>query len=132
MHALLQGLPDEGALPEAVLEPMLAAYGLLPLRAEPQLCVGLGAALDPELGMHLRVTPLGEGLQRREAVGFPPLDPLLARRMLTDAGLLADSAAVAGQQLPQALIRLGQLVIDQPSIAQLGLALGVGAEGSVG
>lgn len=132
VHALLQGLPDEGALPEAVLEPMLAAYGLLPLPAEPQLRVGLSAALDPELGMHLRVTPLVEGLQRREAVGFPPLDPLLARRMLTDAGLLADGAAVTGLQLPQALIRLGQLVIDQPSIAQLGLALGVGVDGSVG
>jgi len=130
--ALLDALPPVAELDAPQVERLVAAYGLPRAVSPAVLQIEFRAALDAELGLHLRIAPRLPGLQVREAIGFAPLDPLLARRMLTDAGLQAEGPAVIGAVLPGALVQLGQLLIDQPTLASLQLVLGVDAAGEVG
>lgn len=130
--ALLDALPDCAVLDAAQVEHLVAAYGLRCSAAPALLEIEFRAALDAELGLHLRLAPRLPGLHARESIGFAPLDALLARRMLTDAGLQADGPAVIGAALPEALAQLGQLLIDQPTLAALQLVLAVDGGGDVG
>lgn len=129
-ESLVAKLPEGSPLPSMAIEQLVSAYDLPVVISTQGLRLRLQAGLDPELGMHLRLAAIVEGLQEREVVGFAPLDAVLARRMLTDAGLLAHSAAVAAGGLAQALVHLGQMVVDLAQLASLRLVLAVAADGS--
>ncbi len=131
-ESLLARQPEGQPLASSVIEELFAAYELPVVPPASGLCLRLRADLDPELGMHLRLAAQAGGLQEREVYGFAPLDALLARRMLTDAGLLPDSPAVRGAALPEALVRLGQMLVDLAQLTRLELLLAVAPDGSAG
>lgn len=115
----------------------LAAYGVGKPRGGFWASVlsgrGIVATLrrHPELGTHLSVRADLPGLRLPEARAFPPLDGLLARRLLEDAGFVWHEAGAArdAQRLALALIRLGQFAIEQPHAAEVSLRI-VAAAGS--
>jgi acyl-CoA synthetase (NDP forming)/GNAT superfamily N-acetyltransferase len=82
--------------------------------------VRINAALHPQLGMVLSVSTEPASPSVAPAYGFAPLDELLALRMLDAAGCVGGGTpAAATKAMAAALIRLGQLVIDQPLIQRL-------------
>ena len=83
------------------------------------------AALHSELGMYLGVQPLVSGLQTGTAHAFAPLDALIASRLLADCGLQLDAAQLAS--VSAELIRLAQMLMDQPAIAQVEAVLALRA-----
>ena len=103
---------------------LLAKYGLAggakPSRA--MLKFRINAARHAELGMVLNVRTEPASPKLAPAYGLPPLDELLAQRMLDEAGGLVESAAAANA-MTAALIRIGQLVIDQPLIRRLDVVM---------
>jgi len=105
----------------------LAAYGIHSrvLRPRQDLRLDVRVQRHPELGTHLGATLVTPGLAAPSGYGFMPLDPLLAHRILADAGLRADADAAAGdiEALTLALVRIGQLALDQPLLAELKLRL---------
>jgi len=108
---------------------LLAADGIDSRGSRPHHDLRLEVCVQrhPELGSHLSATAVAPGLATPTGYGFMPLDPLLARRILADAGLGAD-AHVAAQDLDAlalVLVRIGQLALDQPLLAQLKLRLSV-------
>lgn len=114
-------------LPETEAWSLLGQYGLTPAaspaeRRQPRIRVR--ATCHPETGMALSVATEPANPRLAAAYGLPPLDDLLARRLLEEAGCIGgsrglDSAAV----MAAAVIRLGQLVHDQPLIEQLDVVL---------
>lgn len=115
----------------------LAAYGVGKPRSGFWASVlnghGIIATLrrHPELGMHLSIRSDITGLRVPEACAFPPLDGLLARRLLEDAGFVWQEQGTArdAQRLALALIRLGQFAIEQPHVAEVSLRI-IAAAGS--
>ncbi len=108
---------------------LLAAYGIDSRGSRPRHDLRLEVQVQrhPELGAHLSATAVAPGLAAPTGYGFMPLDPLLAHRVLADAGLGAD-ADVAAQDLEAlalALVRIGQFALDQPLLAELKLRLSV-------
>ncbi len=107
--------------------PLLAAYGIdsRVLRPRKDLRLEVRVLRHAELGLHLSATPLAPGLAAATGQGFMPLDPLLARRVLADAGLRADAdiATPDLEALALALVRIGQFALDQPLLAELKLQL---------
>ncbi len=107
---------------------LLAAYGL---RSHSRAQRGGGLRLDlrvqrhSELGMHLAASLVLPGFAAPTGYGFAPLDLLLARRMLADAGLHADpeTPAADSDALALTLVRIGQLALDQPLLGELRLRL---------
>lgn len=82
-------------------------------------------SLHPELGLHLSCAVRAAGVHRC-GYGFAPLDALLARRILADAGLEdgeRDCSAADLEALAQGLVRIGQIGLDQPLLAGLDLCL---------
>jgi len=108
---------------------LLAGYGLDSgdAAAGGGLRLEVRAQRHTELGMHLAAGLVQSGFAAPTGYGFAPLDLLLARRLLADAGLQADAGtpAAALDALALALVRVGQLVLDQPLLAQLRLRLAV-------
>lgn len=106
---------------------LLAAYGLDSNARRGSAGLRLDARLlrHPELGMHLAVSLVVPGFAAPSGYGFAPLDPLLARRLLADAGLRADAETSAADldALALALVRVGQLALDQPLLGELRLRL---------
>ena len=106
---------------------LLAAYGIDSRKLRPRRDLRLDVCVQhhAELGLHLSATLAAPGLAAPTGYGFMPLDPLLARRLLADAGLRADAEATAPdlEALAQALVRIGQFALDQPLLAQLRLRL---------
>jgi len=106
---------------------LLTSYGLdsRGRAAGSGLRLEVRAQRHPELGMHLAVNLAQPGFAAPAGHGFAPLDPLLARRMLADAGLRNDAEMPAAglEALALALVRVGQLVLDQPLLAELRLRL---------
>jgi RimJ/RimL family protein N-acetyltransferase/succinyl-CoA synthetase alpha subunit len=125
--ARLRQLLDQGKnqLRGAEAARLLAGYGLDSRAAASGLRLEVRAQRHSELGMHLAVSLAQPGFAAPTGHGFAPLDPLLARRMLADAGLRADveTAAAELEALALALVRVGQLVLDQPLLAELHLRL---------
>lgn len=106
---------------------LLAAYGLDSHSRQRGGGLRLDVRVLPhsELGMHLAVNLVLPGFAAPSGYGFAPLDLLLARRMLADAGLRADAETAAADvdALALALIRVGQLALDQPLLGELRLRL---------
>jgi len=113
----------EGA---AVLD-WLAAYGIGRPGAGARSGHGVIANLrrHPELGTYLRIRADVPGLRVTEAFAFPPLDGLLARRLLEDAGFLWNEPGAArdAPRLALSLIRLAQFAIEQGQVAEVGVRI---------
>lgn len=112
---------------------VLARYGLLTVREYPASAtprVRIRAARHAELGMVLSVLPEPASARLLPAFGLPPLDELLARRMLDGAGgVSASTPPAAVTAMTSALIRIGQLLIDQPLILRLDIVMDATADG---
>lgn len=108
---------------------LLTAYGISgQTEAPPALQIHIRATRHAELGMVLSVADESVGIA--PAYGFPPLDTLLARRMLETASagrLLGPRAAV--DALARALVRIGKLVADLPQVVRIDLRLAASAQG---
>ena len=106
---------------------LLAAYGIDSHSPRPrrELRLDVRVQRHAELGMYLCVTLATPGFAAPTGHGFMPLDPLLARRILADAGLRTDAefSAAELEALAQALVRIGQFALDQPLLAELKLRL---------
>ncbi|TAM11235.1 MAG: GNAT family N-acetyltransferase [Nevskiaceae bacterium] len=87
----------------------------------------------PEFGTCLAVQAEAVGLRGSEVYALPPLDAVLARRVLQAAGFGWDGVAPRTrrdvQRLAIALIRFASLVVDQPHLAALQACLNVTRDG---
>ncbi len=105
---------------------VLAHYGLTTTgnEASAVIQIRISVALHIELGMALSVQTAPTNPRSPPAFGFPPLDELLAQRMLDDAGCLDGNIAPAAiTSMADALVRIGQLVLDQPLIRRIDVVL---------
>lgn len=108
---------------------LLDAYGVPAVTASSIRSVELqvGLSLHPELGLHLSCAVRAVGVHT-SGCGFAPLDALLARRILGDAGLDGDGHDCTPadlEVLAEGLVRIGQIGLDQPLLAGLELALSI-------
>ncbi|MES2683569.1 MAG: GNAT family N-acetyltransferase [Pseudomonadota bacterium] len=89
------------------------------------------AAFHAEIGMALSVATEPANPRLSPAYGLPPFDDLLARRLLEEAGCIGGSRGLASAAaMAAAVIRLGQLVLDQPLIEQLDVVLACADDGT--
>ncbi len=129
MQRRLQRSLDAGVLELRNMEAarLLGAYGIVTRRLRPDhdLRLNVSVQLHAELGMHLSVSLASPGIATPTGIAFMPLDPLLAQRLLADAGVRAvgKEAAADVAALAQTLIRIGQFALEQPSLAELELCL---------
>jgi acetyltransferase len=119
--------------------------GLRPAgRACPMPCDGyelqMGSRVDPEFGPVLWVGPGGRlaDLVSDRVVGLPPLNATLARRMLERSAIygglrrLGSRGAVKLAAIEASLVRLSQLVVEQPAIREVAInPLLASSEGTV-
>jgi GNAT superfamily N-acetyltransferase len=119
-HALQKGRSE---LEPTDVEVLLDHYAL-PARSEPATPLRFEIELNRhrELGMFLTMATASSLLRSVAAFGFPPMDTLLARRMI-------ESMAVAlpdpiQDELIDTLLSLSQLALDLPHVARLRLSLG--------
>jgi len=125
---LLQGCHAEAdrRVPAATALQVLLRYGLLVIEGEAAGPgrIRISAGFHAEVGMVLKVATEPANPRLAPAVGLPPFDDLLARRMLEEAGCIGGSRGESlAPAMAAALIRLGQLVIDQALIRQLDVVL---------
>lgn len=87
----------------------------------------LGSSLDPQFGPVLLFGAGGQLVEvfRDRALGLPPLNTTLARRMMERTQIFAALAGVRGRRpvdlarLEQLLVRFSDLVVEQPRIKEL-------------
>ncbi|MEC9359578.1 MAG: GNAT family N-acetyltransferase [Pseudomonadota bacterium] len=134
----IRGLLEAAARHGKAMEPALTAevmshYGLSMAAGEanPTLVVEVAILRHEEFGQYLRVRGSALWSGRGEAYGFAPLDPLLARRLLEDAGVVAAMARRGWDAAGYAavLVHIGQMLVDQPAIANAVLRLAPDARG---
>ncbi len=82
---------------------------------------------NAELGMHIDLQATTANEPRPRACALPPLDSVLATRLLLEAGVSATSQQEA---LAPNLIRLARLAVEQPLICAAQLELGITRNGS--
>ncbi|GAC1629689.1 MAG: hypothetical protein NVS9B10_21210 [Nevskia sp.] len=137
--AVSAGLARAAAQADAVVHggaalDWLAAYGVGRPGAGLRNGPGILATLrrHAEVGTYLSIRADAPGLRVAEAWAFPPLDGLLARRLLEDAGFLWQEPGTArdAPRLALALIRLAQFAIEQPLAAEVRVRI-VASAGSV-
>lgn len=93
--------------------------------------IRISAVCHAEIGMALSVATEPANPRLAPAYGLPPFDDLLARRMLEEAGCIGGSRGVASAAaMSAAVIRIGQLVLDQPLIQQLDVVLACASDGT--
>jgi acetyltransferase len=87
----------------------------------------LGSSIDPQFGPVLLFGAGGQLVEvfRDRALGLPPLNGTLARRLMKQARIYTALQGVRGRRpvdfaaLEQALVRFSRLVAEQPSIAEI-------------
>lgn len=87
----------------------------------------VGSALDPQFGPVILFGTGGQLVEvfRDRAVGLPPLNPTLARRMMEQTRIYEALRGVRGRKavdmlaLESLLVRFGQLVVEHPEIAEI-------------
>jgi acyl-CoA synthetase (NDP forming)/GNAT superfamily N-acetyltransferase len=108
---------------------LLAGYDLgfeLAATSTPNFLVCAGR--HHELGMWISIRQPHVRAPGAVSYGLPPLDPLLAQRMIEETGYDPDTTPGALEALSALLIRLGQLVADQPAVQSLVLPLLLGGK----
>jgi GNAT superfamily N-acetyltransferase len=113
---------DESKRAQAVLA-LLAEYGVGRAAGLRRSGPGIRVAIrrHAEFGTYLSVQAQAGLVEVPAAYGFPPLDGLLARRLLEAAGLqwAEPNPSMELLRLSLALLRLANLAIEQPRIASL-------------
>ena len=133
----LVGLHAAGSLqlPQAAARQVLTHYGFGLSTPDEKTLLGrirITARCHGEIGMVLSVATEPANPRLAAAYGLPPLDDLLARRMLQEAGCIGGSRGIAlAPAMSSALIRIGQLLLDQALIRQLDVVLSSTAEASL-
>src|SRR5205085_1703575 len=87
----------------------------------------LGSSLDPQFGAVLLFGAGGQLVEvfRDRALGLPPLNSTLARRMMERTRIYRALGGVRGRKpvdlarLEQILVRVSQLVAEQPRISEI-------------
>src|ERR1035438_7160254 len=87
----------------------------------------IGSSIDPQFGPVLLFGTGGQLVEvyKDRALGLPPLNATLARRMMERTRIFAALKGIRGRQpanvaaLEQMLVRFSQLVIEQPWIAEI-------------
>jgi len=87
----------------------------------------VGSSVDPQFGPVLLFGAGGQLVEvfRDRALGLPPLNATLARRMIEQTKVLAALKGVRGRkpvplaELEHLLVRLGQLVLEQPRVREI-------------
>ncbi|MFT4046303.1 MAG: GNAT family N-acetyltransferase [Solimonas sp.] len=110
-------------LPAADAAALLRAYGLQPAPWAEAAGRGLRVRIrrHPELGVHLEARLDPASTTAPTAYALPPLDDVLARTMLAEAGLGAGAGTaqgLSGADYADALVRLAQLVVEQPQLLE--------------
>ena len=136
-------------LPDAESSEVLALYGIPSVGAERQREaqnagneheLQVGSRVDPEFGPVLWIGAGGRlaDLMSRQTVGLPPLNATLARRMLERSPLfdglqrLAKRGALNLAAIDAVLVRLSELVVEQPAICEVSInPLLMSADGAV-
>ena len=91
----------------------------------------VSAGRHHELGMWISVRNPRIHAAVSPAYGLPPLDSLLARRMLEESGYDPGTAPQAWEALCGVLIRLGNFIVDQPTVESVVLPLVIRANSSM-
>jgi len=108
---------------------IIEAYGLpVHARCGGDRPVHVQIRCHDELGTYLGVGRAAASGAGAPACGFPPLDPLLARRLLESAGVAAESPELV-DAYSEGLLRLSQLALEQPSLAAAEMEMEVDAAG---
>ncbi len=120
-------------LSDTATQPLLAHYGFAACAADRRRNalgrIRITAHCHPEIGMALSVATEPANPRLAAAYGLPPFDDLLARRMLEEAGCIGGSRGIAlAPAMSAAVVRLGQLLLDQPLIEQLDVVLSCTAD----
>ncbi len=140
-EGIIQGILRQGrnVIEEGESAELLAAYGVEgPLPEQDGLCGGgipfcVGCRKDPDFGPVILVGGIGvlEFAPGRCSVGLPPLDRLLARRLMAASpvwDLLRYSLSENGLEfIEEILVRLSRLVQDFPEITSVDITLVVAA-----
>ena len=111
---------------------VLALYGISDRRSQPigeAYELRIGSRMDPEFGPVLWIGAGGRfaDLLSERVVGLPPLNATLARRMLERSAFfdglrrLGSRGAVNLAAIEAALVRLSQLVVEQPGIREVSI-----------
>lgn len=112
----------------AATSQMLAEYGIARPGATDPRGLRLWAEFrrHEELGTYLAVRPEARGIHLPETYAFPPLDGLLARRLLEQAGYEWDAPGTGRElrRLALTLIRYANFAIEQPALAAVRLRFG--------
>lgn len=123
-------LARDGRLSALETDRVLDYYSLPPADADPgSLRFAFAIAHHPELGAHLTVSAHSDRLQSPVGHGFPPLDALLAERMLESLGL--DLSAELLGALRRVLYALAQIVIDLPAVHDLRIEFALNEAGGL-
>lgn len=115
----------ERVLPKAAAEELLNRYRLPPaadvIAAANAQRFELTVERHAELGTHLTITAASGMLRSTTGRAFPPLDSLLAQRMIETMELTLP--APAASPLARSLAALSQLALDLAAVAELRIAL---------
>lgn len=119
-------------LPPDVSAQLLAQYGFATVGNSVDgrpARIRITAIAHAEVGMVLSVATEPAHPRLLAAFGLPPFDDLLARRMLEEAGCIGGSRGTAmAPAMAAAVIRIGQLILDQPLIQRLEVVLACGTD----
>jgi acetyltransferase len=115
-------------LPAAEAQQLLGEYGLQPAAWIEAAGRGLRVRIQrhPELGLYLDARLEPASAAAPTAYALPPLDDLLAARLLREAGLGSRSASPPGLRVRDyatAVARLAQLAVEQPLLVEADLRL---------
>jgi acyl-CoA synthetase (NDP forming)/GNAT superfamily N-acetyltransferase len=127
-NAVAQGRAQAG---KSALRRLLAAYGLATSSRHGLLAPArIRIASHVELGVVVSIQPQVRGMATTCSYSLPPLDNLLVRRALEDAGYRKEPGTEAAiEALVAGVLRLSELIVDQPRIGSLDLQLAVSASG---
>jgi acyl-CoA synthetase (NDP forming)/RimJ/RimL family protein N-acetyltransferase len=136
VEAALRTLAEtaEPAARDSAALKLLEAYGVGSDGRERDGAVAIHAGFDrhPQMGAYLFLRVAAEPAQLPTAYGFPPLDGLLARRLLEAVGLewAGDADHGALPRLLLALLRLSDLAVEQAQLQSLTLRVAASADGA--
>ena len=120
----------EAVLDVAAAEKLLAGYRLPPLSADAGAQrYELAIERHRELGTHLTITAVSGLLRSPTGYAFPPLDGLLARRMIESMALALPAATEAA--LSRVLAGVSQMALDLPALAGLRITLAADPAGEL-
>ncbi|WP_428311734.1 GNAT family N-acetyltransferase [Hydrocarboniphaga sp.] len=122
---------EHGVLDADGADALLQLYRLPPSSAAVVLAQRFVLSIErhTEIGTHLTITAVSGLLQSTTGRAFPPLDGLLAQRMLEALELTLPAAM--RPPLLQALSALSQMALDLPMLAQLRIVLAFDADGAL-